>query len=89
MIDEPINFPLSPLSALKAGESGDIHSIFGPPTLVRHLAELGLHAGAPVEMIRPGVTCILRVSGTKLCIRGDELLRVMIVPLSTTARQSA
>jgi ferrous iron transport protein A len=81
-------FEVLPLSALLAGTRGQIHSITGGHELVRHLAELGLRAGTQLEMVRPGATCILRVNGTKLCVRGDQLLRVMVTPLNA-ARHSA
>lgn len=80
---------LIPLSALNAGNHGRIHSVIGSSELVRHLAELGLQSGAQLEMVRPGATCILRINGVKLCVRGDELLRVMVTPLPDPARYSA
>lgn len=80
---------LIPLSALLAGNQGRIHSVVGSSELVKHLAELGLRSGTLLEMVRPGTTCILRVDGAKLCVRGDELLRVMIAPLPASVRHSA
>jgi ferrous iron transport protein A len=80
---------LVPLSALLAGNLGRIHSVMGNPELVRHLAELGLQSGTLLEMVRPGTTCILRVDGAKLCVRGDELLRVMVAPVPKSVRHSA
>ncbi len=79
---------LMPLSTLLAGEIAQIHSIVGPVELVRHLAELGLRQGSHLEMVQQGATCILRIDGMKLCVRGDELLRVMVSPISA-ARHSA
>jgi ferrous iron transport protein A len=83
------SLPLIPLSQLLAGETAQIESIAGNADLVCRLAELGLCNGTPLEMIRPGATCILRVNGTKLCVRGDELLRVMVTPLPASSRHSA
>jgi Fe2+ transport system protein FeoA len=78
-----------PLSVLMAGNRGYVHSVVGNPDFVRHLAELGLQAGTEIEMVQPGATCILRVNGTKLCVRGDELLRVMVTPAPANMRHSA
>jgi ferrous iron transport protein A len=75
---------LTPLSALRPGDFAQIDSIVGTTELVRHLAEIGLRSGAQLEMIQQGATCILRIDGTKLCVRGDELLRVMVTPLPAT-----
>lgn len=88
MKDEPY-VPITPLSALRTGEIGHIHSVVGASDFVRRLAELGLSSGAEIEMVRPGTTCILRINNAKICIRGDELLRVMISPLPMAARHSA
>jgi Fe2+ transport system protein FeoA len=79
---------LLPLSMLRAGDLGLIHSVVGGTELVRHLAEIGLQSGTRLEMIRPGTTCILRIDGTKLCVRGDELLQVMVAPLPPTGHSA-
>ncbi|TWU28198.1 FeoA family protein [Bythopirellula polymerisocia] len=76
--------PLITLGMLRSGQQATVHSLVGSTELVRHLSELGIHEGALLEMLRPGSTCILRINGTKLCVRGDELLRVMVTPLTTT-----
>jgi Fe2+ transport system protein FeoA len=44
------------------------------------LHELGLRRGAEVEMIQPGSPCIVRLEGHRLCLRGDELLNVLVRP---------
>ena len=80
---------LTPFTALQSGEFGQIHSVVGTPELVRHLAEIGLRSGAQLEMIQQGATCILRIDGTKLCVRGDELLRVMVTPLPATGHSAS
>jgi ferrous iron transport protein A len=72
---------LVPLTLLAAGDSAVVQSVVGNAELVCHLAEIGLHAGAMLEMVRTGSTCILQVDGTKLCVRGDELLQVLVTPL--------
>lgn len=70
-----------PLSMLAAGDSAVVQSVVGNAELVRHLAEIGVRSGALLDMVRSGTTCILQVDGTKLCVRGDELLQVMVTPL--------
>lgn len=79
--------PTIPLALLRSGQQAAVYSVVGSPELVRHLNELGIHTGSLLEMVRPGSTCILRINGAKLCVRGDELLRVLVTPL-TTARQA-
>jgi Fe2+ transport system protein FeoA len=70
-----------PLSMLATGDSAVVQSVVGGSELVRHLAEIGIRAGTLLEMVRPGSTSILRLDGTKLCVRGDELLQVLVTPL--------
>jgi ferrous iron transport protein A len=72
---------LIPLSMLAAGDTAMVQSVVGSVELVRHLAEIGVRAGALLEMVRAGSTCILQLDGTKLCVRGDELLQVLVTPL--------
>jgi ferrous iron transport protein A len=69
-----------PIYALRPGEIAEIHEIVGPTEHVRRLEELGLRSGSVLEMVRSGSPCIIRVGGSKLCIRHDELLRVMVAP---------
>jgi ferrous iron transport protein A len=69
-----------PLSALRPGDIAEIHEIVGPTEHVRRLEELGLRRGSVLEMVRGGSPCIIRVGSNKLCIRHDELLRVMVAP---------
>jgi ferrous iron transport protein A len=69
-----------PLSALSPGEVAEIHQVVGTAENVRRLEELGLRSGAVLEMVRGGSPCIVRIGGSRLCIRGDELLRVMVAP---------
>ncbi|MDZ4656760.1 MAG: FeoA family protein [Bythopirellula sp.] len=79
---------LHPLSLLRAGDLAEVQSVMGSAELVRHLAEIGLRLGTRLEMIRPGTTCILRIEGAKLCVRCDELLRILVSPLPATGHSA-
>jgi Fe2+ transport system protein FeoA len=72
---------LIPLAKLPPRRCAEVYEVSGPAELVRHLAELGIYSGAQLQMVRPGKACILRVAGSRLCVRGDELLQVLVVPL--------
>lgn len=50
------------------------------PDQVHRLEELGMRSGAEVQMVQPGSACIVRLAGSKLCVRADELLRVLVRP---------
>lgn len=69
-----------PLAALRSGEVAEIHQIVGPADQIRRLEEMGLRIGRALEMVRCGSTCIVRIDGSKLCIRSDESLRVLVAP---------
>jgi Fe2+ transport system protein FeoA len=71
---------LVPLSALRKGEVADIHDLAGAPERIRRLEELGLRAGVRLEMVQSGSPCIVRINGTKLCLRDGELTSVIVRP---------
>ena len=72
-----------PISALRRGEVAEIAQLIGSPEQVRRLEELGLRDSTRLEIIRAGSPCIVRVAGTTLCFREDELLRVLVRPRKT------
>ena len=72
------------LSALRPGQLAEIGEVVGPVAHIRRLHELGLRAGALVQMVRSGIPCILRVEGSTLCFRDDDSLRLVVL-----SRQSA
>ncbi|MCI0332566.1 MAG: FeoA domain-containing protein [Planctomycetes bacterium] len=73
-----------PITQLRRGEVADISQVVGSAEQVRRLEELGLRAGARLEVVRGGSPCIVRVGGAKLCFRHDELLHVLVTPRKTT-----
>ncbi len=69
-----------PLSQLEGGHRATITELVGNPDQVHRLKELGLQKGACLEMVRSGSPCIVRLLGHTLCIRGCELLNVLVRP---------
>lgn len=74
-MDEPI-----PLSRLLAGQSALIDRIIGRADHVHRLEEFGLLGGTQIQMFRSGNPCIIRLAGNKVCLRADELTRVLVKP---------
>lgn len=70
--------PLMPLRSLSPGNSAEIGQLLGDPQHVHRLEELGLRVGTKIEMVQSGDPCIIRLSGTKLCIRENEALSVFV-----------
>ncbi len=71
---------LIPLHILERGQTAEVGQLMGLPEQVLRLEELGLRQGAVVEMVDPGVPCIVRVAGSKLCFRNGDLLSVLVRP---------
>jgi ferrous iron transport protein A len=69
---------LMPLSRVSAGQRANVAEVIGRSDQVQRLKELGFHSGAALEMVSAGSPCIVRLSGNKLCIRGNELLNVLV-----------
>ena len=69
-----------PLKHLLTGQSARISRIIGHPDHVHRLEEFGLRGGTKIEMFRPGNPCIVRLSGSKVCLRADDLLHVLVEP---------
>ena len=67
-----------PLALLRAGQAGRVSEVLGTGDMVHRLREMGLYDGAPVQMIRPGSPCIIRLRGQRLGFRTDDLARVMV-----------
>jgi ferrous iron transport protein A len=74
---------LMPISMLLAGQVAEVCELVGPPEQVRRLQELGLRAGARIEIVRGGSPCILRLGDSKLCFRDDEQVRILVAPRKT------
>jgi ferrous iron transport protein A len=69
---------LVPLGSLAAGQHATLADIVGRSEQVQRLKELGFHSGVNLEVIRSGSPCIVRLHGNTLCIRGNELLNVLV-----------
>jgi ferrous iron transport protein A len=74
-----VHLPI-PLIALRPGEYAEIQQVAGPAEHVRRLEELGLRCGATLAMVRGGSPCIIRLGGSTLCFRDDELTSVIVAP---------
>ena len=71
-----------PLNQLDSGQPAEICAVKGEPGRVHRLQEFGLRRGTLIQMFRPGNPCIIRMAGSKVCIRVDNSLQVMVKPVS-------
>ena len=72
-----------PLSKLAIGQLAEILGVEGDSRRVHRLNEFGLRGGTQIQMFRPGNPCIIRMAGSKVCVRMDDSLQVMVKPVST------
>ena len=72
---------LMPLDMLRPGEWAEVADVGGDPAWVCRMAEMGLQAGCPVQMVQDGAPCLLRVAGCKLCLRADDSAHILVRPL--------
>lgn len=68
-----------PLQTLSPGEAAHVALISGETKLRQRLHEMGLAEGQRVEVLQTGSPCILRLNGHKLCLRAEDLLRVLVI----------
>ena len=66
------------INRLGVGQSARVNRIDGQPEYVHRLEEYGLRRGIDVRMFRPGNPCIISLSGHKVCLRYDSLLKVLV-----------
>ena len=72
-----------PVTLLAAGQVAEILQLVGPPERIRRFEELGLRAGARIEIVRGGSPCIIRVGDSRLCFREDAQVQVLVAPRKT------
>lgn len=68
-----------PLQMLASGDAAHVALIAGEAELRQRLHEMGLAEGHRVEVLQAGSPCILRLNGHKLCLRAEDLLRVLVI----------
>lgn len=67
-----------PLELLRAGEAGEVIDVLGNEKLVARLAEKGLRKGSRLEALQPGDPFLLRIDETRLSLRTDGQVDVMV-----------
>jgi len=77
-----------PLNRLAAGESAYVRHLVGQADHVHRLEELGLRGGTRIQMFRPGIPCIVRLAGNKICLRSDHLINILVEPSGLPATPS-
>ena len=63
---------LSDLPSLRPGEVGMVKRVVATNGAAKRLADLGFVRGARLEMVRPGVPCIVRINETCVGLGRDH-----------------
>jgi ferrous iron transport protein A len=71
-----------PLDLLQTGQWADITDLHGDPDWLGRMAELGLRPGTRLRMLQAGSPCLLQVGDTRLSLRGDNALQILVRPVS-------
>jgi Fe2+ transport system protein FeoA len=75
-----IAIPLMPLECLPVGQRGVVAEVVGPDALVAGLAARGLHVGSRCEVLTAGEPMLLRIGDTRLSLRTDRAVDILIRP---------
>jgi Fe2+ transport system protein FeoA len=73
---------LLPLELMRDGEWGDVALVQGEPGWVGRMAELGVRVGCRLQVLQPGSPCLVRIGSSRLSLRGDEALQILVRPLA-------
>lgn len=74
-----------PLEFLSAGEWADVAEVTGEPAWIGRMAELGVRAGTRLRLLQPGSPCLVQVGGTRLSLRGDLAMQILVAPAAVGA----
>ena len=69
-----------PLQQLANGQTAEVAQLVGHADSVSRLGAIGIRAGANIQMVRSGRACIVRVGGSKLCLRPSQYVDVLVRP---------
>jgi ferrous iron transport protein A len=70
-----------PLDMLRCGQWADVAEVSGEAAWVGRMAELGLRTGCRVQVIQAGSPCLLHVGGSRLSLRGDATMQILVRPV--------
>jgi len=76
---------LLPLECLAPGEWADVAEVTGEPGWVARLAELGVRIGSRLRVVQPGSPCLLQVGDSRLSLRGDWDMQILVRPVLAPA----
>jgi ferrous iron transport protein A len=76
--------PLLPLELLAPGEWAEVGEVHGQPAWIARMAELGIRPGSRVQVVRGGSPCLVLVGGSRLSLRGEQAMQILVRPLAAS-----
>lgn len=73
---------LIPLEFLNTGDWADVADVTGEPGWVSRLAEMGVRIGCRLHVLQAGSPCLLQVGESRLSVRGDWTMQILVRPVS-------
>ena len=73
-----------PIELLGTGDWADVAEVQGETSWVSRLAELGVRAGSRLQVLQPGSPCLLQVGGSRLSLRADLAMQILVRPVALT-----
>jgi Fe2+ transport system protein FeoA len=73
---------LLPLEMLRPGEWADVAELHGEPAWIGRMTELGLGIGSRLRMVQCGRPCLLQVGDSRLSLRGDWAVQILVRPIA-------
>jgi len=75
---------LLPIEMLSSGTWADVEEVQGETNWVSRLAELGVRVGSRLQVLQPGSPCLLEVGGSRLSLRADLAMQILVRPVALT-----
>jgi Fe2+ transport system protein FeoA len=76
---------LLPVEYLQPGSWADVADVQGEPGWVGRLGELGIRAGCRLKVLRSGWPCLLQIGGSRLSLRSEEAMQILVRPVACGA----
>lgn len=73
-----VNMGALPLTACRNGDEGTVIEVAGVCNTAKRLAELGVHTGGVVRVVRAGIPMIVEAGNARLCLRADMADSIMV-----------
>jgi ferrous iron transport protein A len=77
-----VNDLLLPLELLHSGDWADVAEVTGEPAWIGRMAELGIRTGSRLQVLRSGSPCLLQVGGSRLSLRGEAAMQILVRPVA-------